>query len=222
MLIAEDLLLLAYDDESGRPDTWISSYLDPALGGALLVELTEAGRIALEGEGRKGRLRVLDATPTGDPVLDDALARLEKHPGRRPKDAIGKLTKGLRRALLDGLADRGVLRHERGRILGIFPMSTWPAEDSTHEDALRSRLRDILVTGLTPDPHTAAIIALLQAIDVVPRVVDRSERKVAKARAKEIAEGDWAAEATKKAVQEMTAAMLVVIAGGAVAGSGSG
>ncbi|MDH2416842.1 GPP34 family phosphoprotein [Nocardioides sp. CER19] len=222
MLIAEDLVLLAYDDEGGRADWRMTERLDAALAGALLIELTEAGRIGLDGEGRKGRLQILDTTPTGEPVLDAALARLEGRDGRRPKDVIGRLTKRLRTDLLEGLAARGVLRLERDRILGLFPRSSWPAEDSSHEDQLRARLQGVLVTGLTPDSRTAAVIALLHAIDAIPRVVDKADRRVARARAKEIAEGDWAAEATRKAVQEVSAAVMTVVIAGAVVAGGSG
>jgi len=39
----------------------------------------------------------------------------------------------------------------------------------------------------------------------VPRVVGAADRKLAKQRAKAIAEGNWASDATRKAIEEMTA-----------------
>jgi len=221
MLIAEDLLLLAYDDETGRA-TLGADRLDLALAGAVLIELTEAGRIGLEGEGRKGRLRVTDTSPTGQPVLDEWFQRIAGLEGKKPKDAVRKLTSGLKDRLLEDLAARGVLRREQGKVLGIFPTTSWPAVDSAHEDELRRRLHDILVTGVTADERTGAVVALLHAIDAVDQVVDKAERPAARKRAKELAEGDWASAATRAAVQDMTAAVMVaVIVPGIVAG-GSG
>ena len=53
--------------------------------------------------------------------------------------------------------------------------------------------------------------------------LDRSERKAADARMKEISEGDWAGAAIKQALDEMYAAISVAVvaasSGAAVAGS---
>src|SRR5258705_6399324 len=90
MLLAEDLLLLLYDDETGRPITG-SPGLDYALAGAVLAELTILGKAHIAGAGentRKGRLKVLDATPTGDALLDDRLAIVSGRAGSKPKPAL--------------------------------------------------------------------------------------------------------------------------------------
>jgi len=95
MLIAEDLLLLLYDDESGKPIAG-SPGLDYALGGAVLIELTLLGKVDIAEAGEQvkaGRLKILDTTPTGDAVLDERLAILAGKPGAKPKDLMGKLSK---------------------------------------------------------------------------------------------------------------------------------
>jgi hypothetical protein len=54
--------------------------------------------------------------------------------------------------------------------------------------------------------------------------LDRDARGAAKARMKEISEGDWAGTAVKRAIDEMQAAMMVAVAAasaGAVAASTS-
>ncbi len=50
MLIAEDLLLLAYDDEKGKP-VGVISHLEHSLAGALLVELALLDRVDVTEEG---------------------------------------------------------------------------------------------------------------------------------------------------------------------------
>jgi len=225
MLIAEDLLLLLYDDETGKPITG-SPGLDYALAGAVLIELTLDGKLDITGKAdgvKPGRLKVLDATPTGDPILDERLAFVAAKPGKRPKDQIGKLSKRLRDQVLTKLANRGVLEADRGKMLGLFPVTRWPARDARHEAEVRSKLESVLKVGTTPDEHTGALIALLSALNVVPKVVtDAVDKKALKRRAKEIAESDWAADAVKKAVAEMQAAVTVAVVASVAATSSSG
>lgn len=225
MLIAEDLLLLLYDDESGKPITGAPG-LDYALAGAVLIELTMLGKLDVAGEGeevKRGRLKVLDASPTGDAILDERLAYVADKPGKRPKDQIGRLSKKLRDQLLARLAERGVLTADEGKVLGIFPVTRWTAKDARHEAEVRSALESVLKVGTSPDQRTGALIALLSALNVVPKIVtDAVDKKALKQRAKEIAESDWAADAVKKAVAEMQAAVTTAIVVSATAASTGG
>ena len=225
MLIAEDLLLLLYDDESGRPITG-SPGLDYALAGAVLIELTMLGKLDIAGQGeavKRGRLKVLDASPTGDAILDARLAVVASKPGRRPKDQIGKLSKKLRDQLLARLAERGVLAADRGKVLGLFPVTRWPAKDARHEAQVRTAIGSVLKLGITPDERGCALIALLSALNVVPKVItDAVDKKALKRRAKEIADSDWAADAVKKAVAEMQAAIIATLAATTATAGASG
>jgi hypothetical protein len=222
MLIAEDLLLLLYDDESGKPIAG-SPGLDYALGGAVLIELTLMGKVDIAGPGEQvkaGRLKILDTTPTGDAVLDERLAILAGKPGAKPKDLMGKLSKKLRDQVLAKLAERGVLEAEKDKVLGLFPVTRWPAKDARHEAEVRSGLENVLKLGTQPDERTAALIALLNALNVVPKVVtDAVDKKALKRRAKEISESDWAASAVRRAVQDMQAAVTASIVAASAAGA---
>jgi hypothetical protein len=225
MLIAEDLLLLLYDDESGKPITR-APVLDYALAGAVLIELTMLGKLDVAGEGeevKRGRLKVLDVSPTGDAILDERLSYVAGKAGKRPEDQVGRLSKKLREQLLARLAERGVLTAEEGKVLGIFPTTRWPAKDAWHEAEVRSALESVLRVGASPDQRTGALIALLSALNVVPKVVtDAVDKSALKKRAKQIAESDWAADAVKKAVTEMQAAVTMAIVASAVATSAAG
>ena len=133
MLIAEDLLLLLTDDRTGKLAV-SSNQVDIALGGAVLLELALAHRLDVAGESeavRKGRLVVTDASSTSDALLDEALATLGTKQGKKPKDVVTALGKGLRDRLHARLADRGLLREASGKILGIFPTRHWPTTQHT-------------------------------------------------------------------------------------------
>jgi hypothetical protein len=224
VLIAEDLLLLLLDDESGAPQT---SNLATALGGATLVELA-LGRLVevRERQRRWSTAKVVvvpGATSPADPVLAAAFATVGAKE-RRAQDLVGRLGKGLTEKLAGRLVDQGVLTRRSDRLLGVFPRTRWPMVDASREEDLRRSLGAALVHGQEPDQRTAALIALLAAVDRAHKVVDREGRSAreVRRRAKKIAEGDWAAKAVRDAVAAATAAVVVVLAAGAGAAAGSG
>jgi len=214
MLIAEDLLLLLLDDESGKMTN--STYLETGVGGALLVELALGGHVeVLKGSGLWARAKVhpTDAQRPTDPILVEALG-LVAEKERTAEDLVGRLGRKRREALLARLEADGILRREEDSVLGLFPRRRWPTVDSSHERDVRRKLGDALVRGATPDERTAALVALLSSLDIVHKVVDREglPARDLKKRAKQISEGDWAAKAVRDAVQATQAA----IAAGAI------
>ena len=226
VLIAEDLLLLLTDDRSGKLLV-AANQADIALGGALLVELALAQRVdvaAEDGIVRKGRLLVKDAGPTADSLLDEALRQIAAKQGRTPKNVAAALGKGVRARLHERLAERGLLHEETAKILGVIPSQRWPSSDTTHEDSVRALLAAALRAGSTDDAHTAGLVSLLHALKAVTKVVDPARLGIGKremnANAKRIADGDWASEAVRKAIDEMLAAIIAATSSSAVVASG--
>src|SRR5262249_11937069 len=217
MLLAEDLLLLVTDGARGRllaP----AEQVDAGLGGANLVELTLRNKVDLSGKpdpGKRGRIIVRDPSPAGDAVLDAALEILIARQGKRPSTVIKPLSKNLRRTLYARLADRGVVRAERGRVLGVFPVRRWPAQDASEAAEVRRLMTQALVQQEAPDTRTAALIALAHAVGCVDKIVGARQHGLSKrqlrARAAKIAKGNWASEAVRKAIDEMMAAVIVTI-----------
>jgi hypothetical protein len=113
---------------------------------------------------------------------------------------------------LDALVGRGVLRRDERKVLGIFPADRYPGVVTGPEDAVRTRLRSVVLDGASADESTAAHVSVTRAADMVKQLfpgLDRSARKAAEARMKEISEGDWAGAAVKQALDEMYAAISV-------------
>ncbi|MCR6033420.1 GPP34 family phosphoprotein [Nocardioides sp. zg-579] len=222
-LIAEDLLLLLLDDAKGTLAA--SSYLPTALGGALLVELALAGAVEVEekrGFWQTAKVRATATTPPQDPLLAAALATVAEKE-RSAQDLVGRLGKGVKDDLLASLERRGMVQARRDKVLGLFPRTTWPAVDSTHEDAVRRALTAALVSGAEPDDRTRALVALLDALGRAHRTVEHQGMSAGEVRrrAKALADGDWAAKAVKDAIAASTAAMSTAIAAGGVAAAAS-
>ena len=219
-LLAEDVLLLMLDDESGA--FVAADKVRPALAGAVLAELALGGAVEVEaGKGlwRRAHVVVDDAATE---VLDPLLQGLIEHIGekrRSPQDLVNRLGKDLPDQLCARLAARGLLRREESKVLGLFPKTRWPAADRQHEEGLRAALQRALVQGEEPDERTATVIAVLTAADVLPKVVNRGSmsKRELKNRAEQIAAAGWATEAVRKAIQAAQAAVTAAVTASTVA-----
>ncbi len=212
-LIAEDLLLLLLDDDSGKLTH--TTYLDVGIGGALLVELALGGTVeVMKGSGLWARAKVhpVVGPSPGDPMLVEAMA-LVSEKERTAQDLVGRLGKHRRDALLERLEGKGILQRHEDRVMGLFPRKRWPTVDSSHEADVRRQLGDALVRGARPEERTAALVALLSALGLAHKVVDREGLPAGevKKRAKALADGDWAAKAVKDAVAAAQAAVTAVM-----------
>jgi hypothetical protein len=216
--IAEDLVLLLLHPEVGRPVVDGTS-LDRAIGGALLLDLSLRERLTAAGDGAKARLSV-DPRPTGDELLDAAVTRLGSGPLRAQK-AVERLSRKNREPVLERLAARGLVRRKRSKVLGLFPVTSWPAVDRGPRKELRGRVAAVLVDRKPPDQHTALLISLLHAVKAEHKVVDGPRREV-RARAKEVAAGHWAGTAVRKAVEAVQAGMAAAVAVSAAGAASSG
>jgi hypothetical protein len=213
MLLAEDLLLLLLDDDSGKLTG--TSHLDAGIGGALLVELALDGFVEVrKGAGMLARAKVVatDVPAPADPVLAESLA-LVRAKERTAQDLVTRLGNKRRDVLLDRVRQRGVLCEQEDRVLGLIPRRRWPTVDATHEQAVRRELSNLLIRGDRAEPRTVALVAVLSALDVVPKVIDvegLSGRNVRK-RAKHIADGDWAAKAVRDSITAAQGAVTAAV-----------
>ena len=220
MLIAEDLLLLLTDDTSGELLT-AATRVDLGLAGANLIELTIAGRVDVAGrhDPKPGPLIVRDRTSTGDDILDNALHILSAHEGNKPSSVLRPLSKHLRPALYERLAQQGSLRAEHARILGVVTTDHWPTQDARREEDVRRSLVEVLVELKAPDARTAALVALLHALACDHKVIDPDQfgltKQELRSRAEEAANRAWASDAVRKAVAETLPAITAAISSAA-------
>ena len=215
MLIAEELLLLALDDETGKRMIG-KDRLVPALGGALVAELLLLERVGVTPHGsgwtKRGRITITNLKPTDDPELDLMLERLAEREGKKLKDSLSEasiggagVTRDVLPRILDRLVRAGALTPQRNHVLGILPRTTWPSADPAREDDVRQRLQAALVHGLTPSERTVALVALLHVVGLVNKVIHTEDRATVRRRAKELAEGDVVAAAVRQAIEAAAA-----------------
>jgi golgi phosphoprotein 3 len=206
--LAEELLLLALDDEKGTIGGSVQEALKYGLAAAGVIDLMLAGRLVV---GDKKRVSVAEASTTGDEILDEMLANVqgskkEKSVGDWVKDFGNGRVKRLRERLESRLVERGVLRLEEGRYLRVFTWHHYPTVDGAPEAQTREKLRAVLLGDENPDARTATLISLVKACRLLDRLFPKEERKRAAQRAKQIADGEIAGDAVSKAVEEAAAA----------------
>ena len=209
MNLAAEFTLLAYD-EDGTPLT-DATHLDNGLGGALLLELALAERVDVVNR----RVVVLDPAPTGDALIDEALARIAADErSRKPGHWVTRFAKTTRPIVLDRLVADGVLTVQKDKVLGVFPRTKFPAPGGVEPAAeveARERMRTAVLGTDAVHPRTAALCALVAATDLDRKVFAGLDHKRVKARLKEIGEGAWAAAAVRRTIEEIQSAVLVAI-----------
>ncbi|MET8261438.1 GPP34 family phosphoprotein [Micromonospora sp. NPDC005553] len=154
--LAEELLLLAYDDTTGKA-TMPRISLDLGMAAAVLVELALTGRIAYA----DGSLAVIDPTPTGEPFSDDVLGRIAADTPHSPASWVQRLRHGLRDRILADLCRQGVVRDVDETELGFIHVHRYPVVDTSVEAETRQRLAEALTGAAAPDERTAALATLV-------------------------------------------------------------
>jgi len=208
--LPEEILLLALDDAKGTIE--FGSLWQQAAGGAIVAELLLGGRLRAS-DHKRARLEVVDATPLGDPVLDDALREIgAAHKPKAGADWVSKLggRRDLKERLTAGLVARGVLAEREGKVLGIFPQTQYPARDGRPEKEVVARLERAIFTD-TRDlaPRTVVLVALANAAGLLPNVFAKRRLKDRKERLQRITTSDAAGAMTREAIEAMQAAIAV-------------
>ncbi|WP_112262499.1 GOLPH3/VPS74 family protein [Lentzea terrae] len=198
-MLHEDLMLLFIDQQTGKVRSSFAP-AENALAGAVLMDLVNSGRVAFEPNGKK--LQVVDPTPVNDPVLYESLSRFDKP--MRPQRAVERVRKKLQDNVIARLAERGVVRVEPRKVLGIFPAKSYVITDERVHGEVRKAVGDVVAGYRGPDERTGSLITLLYAVNAVHRVFDGDKREI-KRRAKEIAAGHWAGDAVRRAVEAVQA-----------------
>ncbi|MEU8550486.1 GPP34 family phosphoprotein [Streptomyces roseoverticillatus] len=209
--LPEELLLLALDDESG------SVYADAiglGLAGAQLVELTLGGHVVLE----DGRLHASAGDHTDDPLLDAALADIAAS-GKptKPSAWLSSRSKSMVGVYGARLAEAGLVKHQKGRALGVITTHRYPAADTSVKAGVRARLDAVVAKRLVLDPRTQALASLVHAIGLARRLYSGREGAGARKELRALAEGDWAARAVSQEIAKATAAITAAVAAAAVA-----
>ncbi len=210
---AEEIQLLALDEKTGRLHPLPERALEFALAGAVLMELAFLGRLDTDAT----QLTVMDTSPTGDAVLDEALKALPKN---EPKLTIQKAlarvalkAELVQKLLFESLVRKGVLGKHEQKFLWMMSERRYPVMDNREEREVRGRIRDVVLDpDAIPDPRDVVLVGLMDACDLNRVVFLAEELDLAGPRIKQIAKMDFIVQTIAKDIAEIQQAILEVIA----------
>ncbi len=205
--LAEQLLLLSYDDVTGKPAIPVGN-LDYGLAAAHLLDLSYQGKLAID----HGRLVALDRT---DP--DPALVKIRAQRGHTADWWVYHLADPKRReGILDRLVAAGVLQRHEHRVLGMFPVRAYPEVDPAQERALVDHLRDVVTGDAEPDRLSVGLLSLAHGCLLDRHLFPAMDATLVRHRLNELTQGQWCTQAVRKVVEAMNVAVLSAVSGGIV------
>ncbi|MGY5765786.1 GOLPH3/VPS74 family protein [Brachybacterium sp. DNPG3] len=216
-IIPGELFLLLTND-AGRQDS--TQFRRLALAAAAVAELALRDRIRLD-EARSPRVEVLDASPTGEPVLDAALEGLVDLNSPRLRGALSSRLLDLTEVIGDELAAAGAVRRKDGWFL-----TSWPTADPGLEQALRRRLARAIAEPASASVQDAILLELLLAQRIGHRILRDEIGAMSRRELERVVDGfriDDPTAAALRAIIDQTAAALVAataVAGGVAAAGG--
>ena len=212
MRVAEEIVLLLLDDESGDfvpAPIWSVRF---ALAGAVLMDLALENRIDTDLD----KLFTVDTTPLGDNLLDPTLVRIAEspktHDARYWIENTAEYADEIREEALARLVERGVLRREDNRFLWVFKSRRYPIIDGKAEREVKLRLMEVLFSDEIPDPRDIVIICLADACDLFTELLSKRELERAAKRVEQVRRMDLIGQAMSKVVWEHIQASIALAA----------
>lgn len=210
LTLAEQLLLLAIDDDTGKLLPMPDRAFDYALAGAILADLTRAGRIQVT----RDEVVILDSTPVESVPEDFGLVELVQGESRTLRGALAHLAGdayGLRKRCIEHLLEKGVLRRENHEFLWVFHYSRYPLADPESENAIRNRLRNRILSQKVPlSGPERAMISLIHACQLEYLLLSPEEQESSRERIERISRDDRIGKAVMGCLEEIQKAILEI------------
>ena len=209
--VEEITLLLLHDDDGrfARVPSWSLSY---ALAGGVLMDLAMENRIDTDLE----HLILVDATPTGDSLLDPTLAEIaagEKHDARYWVEQTAERSDAIQEEVLSRLIALGILERQEDRFLWVFRSRRYPMLDGQAEREVKLRIMGVLFSDDIPDPRDVVIICLADACGIFKELLSKRELEQAAPRIEQVRKLDLIGQAMTQAIQDIELSVAASVQG---------
>ncbi len=209
--LAEEVFLLALDDRPGLIKAGLAPVLDCAVAGALLMELALYGRIDTD----MTVLKVVDPTPTGEPLVDAALGEIQSRPTPEPTSfwlkALANPARQLQERALAGLLTKGILRQEDRRLLWVFEVRRYPVVDDREVKEVRTRLRELILGEDLPEPRDVVLLNLGLACRLLDDLLPPAEYERVHPRIVALARLDLIGQEMARAIRDIETSLPIMM-----------
>ena len=199
---AEEIILLLLNDDDGRFARVSNMSFDYALAGGVLMDLALEDRIDTDLD----NLVLLDATPTGDNLLDSTLAEIAEGEGNDARYWIERTalrSDELREEALRRLMDHGILEQVDDRFMWVFKSRRYPTVDGEAQREVKLRIMAVLFSDEIPDPRDIVIICLADATGIFRSIFTSEELDRVTPRIDQVRRLDLIGQAMTQAIQDI-------------------
>lgn len=207
LTLYEEVVLIGLKDKQGYL-SFMNDSISYVLRGCILIELALKGKIVVSKDAlslRKSypdrQLLVVDSSPTGEVILDEALKMLplEAHSFSGWMNLlsgetwnplkIGFQLKNVRERIAKGLVDKGILRTEKQSFF-FFDMATHPlVQNSAKADVMKRIITTCLGLGGIPNCRDISLVGACLTANIIENAlssISPSDRRKALMRAEDI------------------------------------
>ncbi len=201
--LAEELILIAINDETGEFHRMTSLNFNLALVGALVMELAIREQIDVEGS----LLKIVRDSGSGDPFLDEVLNQIRQFDD--PCDSAKLIRylfnsmENLKNRLLQSLEGKGVIACRESKFLWLFNKRRYPVLDNSDEMEALTRIRRCVIESAPPDNKDLALIALIDICDLMDKILTRDELCQFEQRIETLRNLDYIGHAIHKIIEDV-------------------
>jgi hypothetical protein len=212
--LVEELCLLAIEDDGSVSSTAGEPAFGMGVVGACLVELSLRGRLDADVQpgtdetGPQTMLIVVATEPTGEPTLDDVLAKV----GTGPAQSVVEWTRALFphagslvQQALERLQVRGIIESREARFLWVLKSRKYPVIEGKELQEAKLRISGVLLGDAIPTPSDSVLIGLASISGLLRGIFSSAELRRLEERILEVGSLDLIARGVERAIEEEVA-----------------
>src|ERR1700722_2095228 len=173
-------------DDTGAIRPECDSVANMAIAGGILMELALLSRIDTDLKS----LFIVDSTPIGDDLLDEALRTVAAEPQSRSSASwirtLGLHGGDLSVQILGRLVQAGILRAEDRQFLWVFSRRAYPQNTGREEREAKARLVSMIFDDAVPDPRDTLLLGLADSTGVLSAILSPEDMRKASSRIADI------------------------------------
>jgi Golgi phosphoprotein 3 len=209
LTLAEEMLLLALDEETGTIVDLPNYQTNAMLVAAVLMDLALQNRIDTDLQ----NLQVISQEPTQNPILDKILDLLPV-PGQTQSirtllDQLSEQGEDIRELALGQLIEKRILKQEDRRLLWVFKTRRYPMIDNREIKEVEGRLHDLITGDDLPDPRDVVLISLVNICGLFDQILSPREWRRNQARIAQLSKMDLIGQQLSKSIQEIQRALAM-------------
>jgi len=203
LTLAEDIILLLLDDDTGKLASIDLMTLNYAMAGAVLMDLALRNKIDTDLES----LIVADSTPTGLQMLDTYLDKIssenKENNTRYWLTELSNYGEDIVDSALNMLVEKKILKTEEKKILWVIGTRVYPMVDDKEEKEVKRRIVDLLMSDEIPTPQDVVLVSLMDTCSLFTTILSSKEVERLSSRIEQIRKLDLIGQEVTKVLERL-------------------